>query len=432
MAEFPMAMAAIPMAIFVPALYTRDLGLSLAATGTILMAARITDVVTDPLIGLLSDRTESRFGRRKPWILLGTPMLLLSVYMLFVPTPPVSNTYFAFWVILLWLGWTFVGIPFYAWGAELSTDYHERTRIATWRTAAGVAGTLTTILLPLAAWQLTGYGDAIAESLHITALAAVIIMTLTTAALLIIVPEAPPLVRDRISLWQGLRIMWRNGPFKRLMVGFTIGGIGPALAAPLYVLFVNQVIQENLAGNVILLVFYAGNLIGVAAWGALARRVGKRTAWVTGMSMMIVSQPWYLTLGPGDLNAMMGILFVGGLGAGSFSALPAAMKADVIDIDRVRSGEDRTGLFFSAWSLATKLILAFAVGFAFWTLELFDFHATGTNGPVQLWALKIVFAGIPVLCYATAIAIVWNYPISEQRHARIIARLLRRAQRRAA
>ena len=427
--EFPSAMAAIPMAIFIPALYTRDLGLSLAAVGTILMIARITDVITDPIIGLLSDRTRSRFGRRKPWIVAGTPIMLLSVYMLFVPTPPVTNSYFGFWMITLWLGWTFIYIPFYAWGAELSTDYHERTRVATLRTIMGVSGTLTAILLPIIAWQLFGYGKALNESLQLIAFAAVAACTITVPLLVLVVPEGKPIATKQITFWRGIKVMWRNGPFKRLMLGFTVGGIGPALAAPLYVLFVNQVIKEDLAGSVILLVFYVGNLIGVGLWAALARRIGKRRAWVAGMSMMIVSQPWYMTLGAGDLPTMMAILFVGGLGAGSFNALPAAMKADVIDIDRLRSGEDRTALFFSVWSLANKLILAFSVGFAFWVLELAGFHAAGDNGSQQLWALKIVFAGIPVLCYACAMAIVWNYPITEARHARLVGRLKRRAQR---
>ena len=139
--------------------------------------------------------------------------------------------------------------------------------------------------------------------------------------------------------------------------------------------------------------------------------------------MMVISQPWYMLLGPGDMAGMIGILFVGGLGAGSFVALPSAMKADVIDIDRLESGEERTGLFFSAWSLATKLILAFAVGFAFQILSLFDFSATGGNGPAQLWALKIVFSGLPVVCYSIAIAVIWNYPITEAEHDRIISEL---------
>lgn len=426
LAEFPMAMAAIPMAIFIPALYTRDLGLSLGAVGAILIVARWTDVITDPLIGFLSDRTRGRWGRRKPWILAGAPLMLLSIVQLFTPGSSVTAGYFALWTIALWFGWTLVAIPYYAWGAELSADYHERTRIATWRTLCGVAGTLTTIAAPLISASLFGYGRALDESLTIVAVAAVSVAAVGFTVLLARVPEPPPRQVRQVPVLEGFRLMWRNGPFKRLMIAFVIGGIGPAMAAPLYIFYVNHVIQYDLAASVILLVFYAGNLIGVALWGWLAQRIGKRSAWMVGMSLMIVSQPGYLLLGPGDLLPMMVILFIGGLSAGSFVALPSAMKADVIDIDRLESGEDRTGLFFSSWSLAQKAIVAMATGFALLILEFAGFQAAGDNGPAQIWALKIAFAGIPAVCYATAVLIIRPYPISEAAHAVVLERLAAR------
>jgi glycoside/pentoside/hexuronide:cation symporter, GPH family len=427
LAEFPMAMAAIPMAIFIPALYTRDLGLSLGAVGTILIIARWTDVLTDPVIGFLSDRTRSRWGRRRPWILLGAPIMLLSIVQLFTPQPNVTTIYFAGWTITLWLGWTLVAIPYYAWGAELSADYHERTRIATWRTLCGVGGTLTTIAAPLLSAQLFGYGNALGESLTIVAGAAVAVAIVGFILLLTRVPEPPPMEVRRIAIMDGFRLMWRNGPFKRLMIAFVLGGIGPAMAAPLYIFYVNHVIQFDLAASMILLVFYTGNLLGVLLWGTLAQRVGKRRAWMTGMSLMIFSQPFYLLLGPGDLIPMMCILFVGGLSAGSFVALPSAMKADVIDIDRLQSGEDRTGLFFSSWSLAQKAIVAWATGFALLILEFADFQPSGENGPTQIWALKMAFAGIPTLCYAAAVLVIRPYPITEERHALVLKQLAARS-----
>ena len=427
MAEFPLAMAAIPMAIFIPALYTRDLGLSLGAVGTILIIARWTDVLTDPLIGFLSDRTRSSWGRRKPWILAGAPILLLSVFMLFRPSADVTTTYFATWTVILWLGWTLVGIPYYAWGAELSPNYHERTQIATWRTVCGVTGTLTAISAPLATAALFDYGNAIDETLVIISGAVIAVAIVAFALLLTRVPEAPRIEVRRVPVLQGFRLMWRNGPFKRLMIAFMLGGIGPAMAAPLYIFYVNHVIRYDLAGSVILLVFYVGNLIGVTLWAALARRIGKRRAWMSGMSLMLVAQPWYLVLGEGDLRWMMAILFISGMSAGSFVALPSAMKADVIDLDRLETGEDRTGLFFSTWSLAQKAIVAWATGFALLILEFADFQPSGVNGPEQILALKIAFAGIPVMCYALAVWIIRPYPITEARHALVLQQLASRS-----
>ena len=428
--EMPLAMAATPMALFIAPFYTRDLGLSLAAVGTILMLARISDVVTDPLIGQFSDRTRTRIGRRKPWVLLGAPLMLIAVWKLFVPTAPVTNFYFGFWLITLWLGWTFIGIPFYAWGAELSTNYHERTRIASIRTGLGIVGTLVAIVVPLITGFFLGYGYDIDQSLHVVAICSTVFL-FVAAVLLWRVPEGKPIETQRISAMEGLRVMWSNGPFKRLMIGFTLAGLGPAIGGPLYILFVIHVLQANIASNVVLLVFYVANLLGVATWGVVARKFGKRNAWVMGMITVLIAQPGYWLLGPGDLYWMMGVFFILGIGIGSFSALPAAMKADVIDLDRLRSGEDRTGLFFSVWSLANKLVVALAAGFALNIVALFDFQAAGENGPEQIMALRVVFVFLPIVFYASALAVMWNYPISEARHRRLMGLLERRVERRA-
>ncbi|MFM7119575.1 MAG: MFS transporter [Gammaproteobacteria bacterium] len=425
--EMPLAMAATPMALFIAPFYSRDMGLSLAAVGTILMLARISDVFTDPLVGQLSDRTRTRWGRRKPWILVGAPLLVLSVWMLFVPAPPVSNGYFAFWLITLWLGWTFVGIPFYAWGAELSPDYHERTRIASIRMALGLIGTLIAIVVPLITGATLGYGYDVDESMHVIAICATVLIVIALP-LIAQVPEAPPIETRRIRLIDGMRVMWANGPFRRLMFGFTLAALGPAIGGPLYILFVVHVLEANVASNVVLLVFYVANLLGVAVWGAVARRVGKRNAWLAGMVTVLIAQPGYWFLGAGDLYWMMVVFFILGIGIGSFNALPAAMKADVVDIDRLESGEDRTGLFFSVWSLANKLVLAFAAGLVLNLLALFDFQAAGNNGPDQIMALRVIFIFLPVFFYVLAFMVMWRYPITEERVREVQAALKAQAQ----
>ena len=109
-----------------PAYYTADLGLTMGAVSGVLLLSRLFDAVTDPLIGWLSDRTRSRFGRRRLWMAASVPIFMLAVYKLFLPSGPVTATYLLTWLVVLWLGWTLLYIPYYALGAEISPDYDER------------------------------------------------------------------------------------------------------------------------------------------------------------------------------------------------------------------------------------------------------------------------------------------------------------------
>lgn len=426
LAEFPMAMAAFSMALLVPVFYTRELGLPLGAVAAILVAARATDLLTDPLIGFLSDRIRTPWGRRKPWVAAGVPVMLLAVTALFTPQAEITPVRFAVWTVVLWFGWTLVAIPYYAWGAELSCNYHRRTRIATWRTLCSVAGILTAIAVPALSARLFGYGGELREALTIIAVLAVTAGGSAFTWLLTRVPEPAPIEVRLAPVWHGLRLMWRNGPFKRLLVTFSLSAMGPAMAAPVFFFYLEHVIAADISVTVPLLVFYLGNLAGVALWGALAERSDKRRAWMTAMWLMVLTQPVYLILGPGDLPVMLGLLFLSGTAAGSLVALPCAMKADVIDLDRLASGADRTALFFSTWSLIQKTVVTASLGVSLLALAAFDFQPKGTNGAAQIMGLKLVFAGIPTLCYAAALLVMRPYALTEERHRNVLRQLARR------
>ena len=125
----PLAVVVLPFFIYVPTYYAEDLGLGFAAVGLILLGVRLGDVVTDPLIGVLSDRTRLGGGRRLPWILAGAPLVLAGAVALFLPPDTVGAVYLAAWAAIMTLGLTMMLLPYTAWGAELSESYYERSRI---------------------------------------------------------------------------------------------------------------------------------------------------------------------------------------------------------------------------------------------------------------------------------------------------------------
>jgi len=128
---FVLAVVGIPVYVYVPKFYSDVVGVEIALTGTILLGVRLFDAVSDPLISLVSDRTRSPWGRRRPYIALGGLGVALSMYFLFVPpvggSAAAHTVWFGVWIFLLFLCWTAVTVPYEALGPELTPDYDERT-----------------------------------------------------------------------------------------------------------------------------------------------------------------------------------------------------------------------------------------------------------------------------------------------------------------
>ncbi|MGD8417852.1 MAG: MFS transporter, partial [Pseudomonadales bacterium] len=215
--NLPTSIVGLPIALYIPAFYSQSLGLSLAVVGSLIALSRLTDVVTDPAIGIASDRWRTRIGRRKPWMIIGMPLKVLSLWMLFVPESSfaqtlwglmggaaVGNLYLFVWISLLYLGFTLVDLPYRAWGAELSPDYDERSKVTGWREAVGYAGTLMALVLPLAMSMILDRPGP-ANALLAVAAVVVVAMPLLTLPALIFVRELPPR-SEPVA-----RIPWRRG-----------------------------------------------------------------------------------------------------------------------------------------------------------------------------------------------------------------------------
>jgi GPH family glycoside/pentoside/hexuronide:cation symporter len=424
--DLPVMMALIPLAVFLPNFYTSDLGLDLVQVANVLLITRLLDLLIDPLVGRLSDRSRSRWGRRRPWILASAPILTVSFYMLFLPPPDATIWYLAGWMMLMWIGWSMLLIPYYAWAAELTPDFHERSVVTGWRSMAGVIGQLMAQMLPVIALLWFGYGGA-GETLK---LVGIMVAVLTPVCILLTVTqvgETRNYVRSVMPLLTGLKLMWTNGPFLRLVFAFLLSFTALAITTTLYLFYIRHVVGEQKAGVYMLMVFYLCNLAAVPLWVWLSRHVGKHKAWIGSFVLISVVNPFYMLHGPGDFWWMLPLTMLSGVAAGAFATLPNSMKADVIDVDSLRSGEDRAALYFAVWSVTQKAATSFAGWLALMGLAWFGFDPkVMTNGPEQILGLKIMFALVPSVFFLAAGAVAWRYPITEAAHARVRAELERR------
>jgi Na+/melibiose symporter-like transporter len=428
--EFATYLAVIPISLYLPFFYSRDLGLSITAVGLVLMLARISDVVIDPLIGALSDHTKLAWGRRKIWMVAGTPLMMISAWALFVATSPVTSLYLLGWSMLLWLGWTMVNIPYYAWGAELSSDFDERTQITGWRQAWGFTGNISVLLVPTIAAALFGYGAVAREALVIIAGMVVVLLPLLIGLTVWRVPERPVASPARQPILQNMRAMFANGSFLVLFFGFTLMSLGTTMIGTLFMLFTTFAMDLERHAQPILLAYFAVNLIGLPFWVWLSHRIGKRETWIAGTLVMALATPGYLFLSPGDLLPFVLITAVIGFAGGNYVALSMSMKADVIEIATLRQRETVAGTYVAVWSLGSKATQALALGVCLPLLGLFGFDPRIENGPDQIAALRYTIALLPSVCYLGAILIISRYGISKLRLDRLRRAFARRESRR--
>lgn len=404
----PLALASLPLIVYLPTFYARELGIELATIGLLLTVARLWDIVTDPLIGALSDRTRSRFGRRRPWLVAGTPLAMAGLWFMFVPPPDAGPGFLLAVALLLYLGWTMITLPHQAWGAELAGDYDGRTGYAAWREGCQIAGVMLACLAPILVGSDTGGLDR--RTLTFMAGIAVVALPLTILWAVAALPDPPrpqPVAREKLAL----RLLWDNPPFRRLILAYLLNGVANGLPASLFLLFAGERLQlPNLAPYFLALYFAAG-VLATPLWTLLSRRFGKHRTWAASMLWNCIAFGAAPFLGPGDAVAFFIICLASGAALGADLALPAAIQADVVEVDRLRHGRDRAGLFFALWAMAGKLSLALAAGLAFALLDAGGFRVGTDNAPDALLLLALLYGGAPILFKLGAAALVWRFPL---------------------
>lgn len=433
-----LALPTIPIFIHLPALYGDTLGLGLAVTGTVLLLARLFDTITDPLAGWLSDRIQIRGARRKPWILLGALIAGPGLYQLLSPPTDVDAAYLLIWSVVLYAGWTLIAVPYFAWAAELSNDYDERSRITAWREGASLLG----ILVAGGVAAMAGDGsDASLAGAQAVADAAIVLGAVTIPIMLWLVPDATlvrspsitqstPLAR-RIVV--GAKTLIRNKPFLRLLGAWFVNGVANGIPSALFFLYLDHALGISDADRpLFVLAYFLAAVAAIPVWLYLSRRLGKHRAWCWAMVLTCAAFVFVPVIGilgdEGARSAFLVVCLVTGAGLGADLALPPSIQADVVDYDTLRQGESRAGLQFALWGMATKFALALSVGIALPSLELLGFDP---KLPTEqgIFALTVIYAFAPVVIKLMAIVIMWRFPIDFDRHALIRRRLDQRKSR---
>lgn len=400
-AALPLAAAALPVYVHAPKFYS-GLGLDLALIGMLLLAVRVLDAVSDPLLGLLADRVPQRWGGRKAVLGAAVPAIAAGMYLLF--HPPASGSGLAAWLtlslILVYLGLSAASISYFALGSAWSRDYAERTRITAARGAAALTGVLFAATLP--EWLAQRYGTAAGLGLFSIAYAPLL---LAGVALTVLAgPRAgAAAVSGTLRIGDALRPL-RNPRFLRLAAIFLVNGVAAAIPATLVLFYVADVLQRPDLTAVFLVLYFTAGAAGMPAWVRIAAHAGKARAWLLAMLLAVAAFVGAWFLGPGDVTAFAMVCVLSGLAFGADLALPASMLADVIDDDDGRDGRP-DGAYFGLWHLLEKLALALAAGLALPLLQVLGYVPGVAAGAGS--ALPWVYALLPCAIKLAAALLLW-------------------------
>lgn len=401
----PLAMAALPLYVHLPKLYGGDLGLPLALVGGILLATRLADAITDPVLGWLADR----WPRRDWFVAAALPLLGLGMVALLHPPGTAQAAWLAAGLVVTYLGFSMASIAYQAWGAQLSDDVHERTRITAAREIFTLVGVVAAAALPslLGGENATGLGRL--GWIFAACLAVCGAVTLAAS------PRPRGAARAAAGLADALAASLANPDFRRLLAVFMLSGIAAAIPSTLVLFFIDDVLQAaHLAGGFLALYFVAG-AAGIPLWVALARRIGKPRAWRAGMLLAVAAFAWAYTLGPGDVVAYGAICVLSGIALGADLVLPASILADVVDRDRRGAAESAAGRYFGLWNLVTKANLAIAAGLALPALAALGYApGDGSGGR----SLALIYCLLPCALKLASAAVLWLAPI---RHPAVLA-----------
>jgi len=429
--SLPLAAIALPFIVYLPPYYAGTLGLDLAAVGLIFFLVRVLDMPLDPLLGHLMDGTRGRWGRYRPWLVAGGLVMMGGAYLVYMAEPGIGMGQAFAQLLLLYLGLSLMLVAQVGWGASLSTDYHERSRVFGWWQAANIFGMILVLMLPPLAGALTGEDDA---ALGIHAMGWFVIVAAPVAALVAarFVPERP-VAADRVEpSWADVKALARNPLIRRLLVVDALTGLAPGITGAMFIFYFEHRLGFSAAqASQLLLVYFLAGFAAAPLWMKLAIRIGKHRAGVVAALVYIVTHGGLPLLPTGDVASAVFGMALAGLPFAAQLFLLRAMLADVADVDRLETGLDRNGLLQAVLTTTSKIAHALPVALIYPFLDLvgFDPAPSAANTPEAIAHMTLLFVLAPVSLMAVAAWLVSRWPHDETAHARVQAALAERAAR---
>jgi len=414
----PTSMLMMMLVVYLAPFYASEMGLPLATIGGIFFFARLFDAISDPVVGNLSDLTRSRFGRRKPWIALGTPVLMIALYFFFQPPEGISVTYLAISAVLFYVAITMVQIPYLSWGAELSRDYVERIRINSYREAGTMIGVLLVAAIPL--FFLRGTDPSVSDIVGVFTIVVLVLFPATVIPALFFAPQGDFIETPKLTLFKALYTLRVNKPFQRLILASLFIWVGGHIYNASSFFLIKDALGFSPSMFLWFMVVQFGiGLMMMPIVLKVGKKIGKHRALLfIGLSFFPVLWLFFL-VEPQNVAQAMAVYALKGAVTAAIWVMPPALVADSIEHGMLEGAGDDAALYMSLYFFIQKLAAAIGVGLALPLAAALGFDPQSIDSTTTFEGIKFVSIILPSIVVFPAIFLLYNYPIDEARHMEI-------------
>jgi glycoside/pentoside/hexuronide:cation symporter, GPH family len=399
-----------------------------------IFVGRSWDYINDPLFGHLSDRTRTRWGRRRPFLLFGTLPLALTFTMLWW-RPPWEGTlalaaYYAVAYILFEAANTLLYMPYFALTPELTSDYDDRTSLTTYRMFFSILGSLVAFIVPL--MMIGSFTPQNASRVLTMGVTFGIVSALPMLLVFFGTRERQDYMeQSKPTLRQSIRSALKNRPFLFGLAIFLATWISVDILQSSLLFFIKYVLQREAQNDVIMATIFVIAIFALPIWEWASRRWGKRWAYILGIAFWAVVQLVLITLNPTtSLGVILFLCALAGVGVAAAHVLPWAILPDAIEWDEYQTGERHEGMFYSLTTLTKKIATSIALPLVLLLLEATGYQPNlAQQNPNALLGIRVAIGPIPAILLAVGIGFALKYPLDREKFAEVVGELAARRAR---
>jgi GPH family glycoside/pentoside/hexuronide:cation symporter len=405
--------------------YSTDvLLISPAAIGLIFGLSRIWDAISDPMAGYFSDRTRSKLGRRRPWMLAAIVPIVVSYILMWNPPASFQGGALIVWMALavfaFYTAMTILVVPHASLGAELSKDYHERTRIFGIRQICWGSGSLLSLV---GMFLLIRSGAPRETALQVTVMASSVTALLILLAVVRLRERPEYQGRGAEHPYSAYRDVSRNSHARILLATFLIENVGVSSLATMTPFVIHYIVKRPELTPVFISCYMIPSLLSVPLWIRLSRHFGKKQVWIFAMLLTGCGFGGMFFMDEGTIALVATLTIIAGIGGGCGPVIAPSVQADVIDYDEWVTGERKEGAYFASFNFMFKSSAGLTLMLVGFVLSLSGFEPNQEQTETVKLVLRIQFAIFPLVCYAIGASILSRFALDEEEHGRIRAQL---------